>query len=365
MGLSLEPRPVPSRAMQWVSPLLALLGTAVFAGLLLLWLGKEPGQGLRVFFLTPMSSLRGWSEIGLRMTPLLLCALGLALCYRANVWNIGAEGQLVVGGIAGGAVALLAGAQSPAGFFVLVLLGGGVAGAAWGGLIAWLRDRFHANEILVSLMLTYIAQLLLMYLVHGPLKDPNGYNFPYSATFEAAALVPLILAPTRLNLGLPLALVAALLMALFLWRAFAGFRLQVAGQAPRAAAYAGFDSRRGLWLSLTVCGALAGLAGALEVAGPIGQLTPSISPGYGFSAIIVAWLGRLNPLGCVVAAWVLSVVTIGGELAQSRMGLPNALSGVLQGVLLLVLLAWDTLVTQRVAWRDIRTSVATAGVAER
>lgn len=343
-----EPRPHVPVAMRLVAPLLALLFTALSAVLLMIWMGKDPVQGLRVFFVTPMENLRGWGEIGLRMTPLLLCALGLSLCYRANVWNIGAEGQLVVGGIAGGAVGLLAGPDTFGGFFMLVLLAGALAGAAWGGLIALLRDRFNANEILVSLMLVYVAQFFLMYLVHGPLKDPDGYNFPYSAYLEVAASVPKIMPPTRLNLGFVLALVAVVVMLVFLGRSYLGFRIQVAGAAPRAASYAGFSASQGIWVSLLVCGALSGLAGAIEVAGPIGQLTPSISPGYGFAAIIVAWLGRLNPLGCVLAAFVMSVVYIGGELAQSRLGLPNAISGVLQGVLLLSLLTVDALSGLRV-----------------
>jgi len=333
------------------SPLLAIITTALFACLLFIWMGKDPLAGLRVFFFAPMQNLRGWGEIGLKMTPLLLAAVGLVLCYRANVWNIGAEGQLVVGGICGGTIALMAQPASWSGFFVLVMIGGAIGGALWGAIIALLKDRFNANEILVSLMLTYVAQLLLMYLVHGPLKDPNGYNFPYSASFEMAALIPRILPPTRLNLGFVLAVIAAIGVAVFLARSFAGYRLLVAGAAPRAARYAGFSSRQALWISLLACGALSGLAGAIEVAGPIEQLTPSISPGYGFAAIIVAWLARLSPLGCIWAAFVMSVVYIGGELAQSRLGLPNAISGVLQGVLLLSLLVADALMGYRLRRR--------------
>ncbi len=346
-GWRIERRPTVSPLAWLASPVLALIATAGVAGLLFVWTGKEPWSALQVFFLEPMNGLRGWGEIGLKMTPLLLAALGLTLCYRANVWNIGAEGQLVAGGTLAGAVALLADQHSPSAFFVLVMLAGALGGLLWGCLIALLRDHFNANEILVSLMLTYVAQLLLMYLVHGPLKDPNGYNFPYSASFEAAALIPRILLPTRLNLGFVLALVAAVLVAVWLARSHAGYRLQVAGAAPRAAAYAGFSARQSIWLSLLACGALAGLAGALEVAGPIEQLTPSISPGYGFAAIIVTWLARLSPLGCIWAAFVMSVVYIGGELAQSRLGLPNAISAVLQGVLLISLLTADALV----GWR--------------
>lgn len=346
-GWRIEARDHPPALLRLFSPVLAIVATALFAALLLISIGKNPVQGLGVFFVTPMENLRGWGEIGLRMTPLLLCALGLAVCYRANVWNIGAEGQLVMGGVAGGAVGLLAGPDSFGGFFVLVLMAGMLGGALWAAIVALLRDRFNANEILVSLMLVYVAQFFLMYLVHGPLKDPDGYNFPYSAFFEPAANIPLILSPTRLNLGFVIAIVAAIALAIMLSRSYLGYRLQVAGAAPRAARYAGFSERQGIWVSLLMCGALSGMGGALEVAGPIGQLTPSISPGYGFAAIIVAWLGRLNPLGCILAAFAMSVVYIGGELAQSRLGLPNAISGVLQGVMLISLLVFDTVIGYR------------------
>jgi len=358
MGWRVQARAHPSTVLRLFSPVLAIIATAAFAALMLIWMGKNPIQGLGVFFVTPMENLRGWGEIGLRMTPLLLCALGLAVCYRANVWNIGAEGQLVMGGVAGGTVGLLAGPESFGAFFVLVLIAGMMGGALWAGIVALLRDRFNANEILVSLMLVYVAQFFLMYLVHGPLKDPDGYNFPYSAFFESAANIPMILPPTRLNLGFVLAIIAAVALSIMLSRSYLGYRLQVAGAAPRAARYAGFSERQGIWVSLLICGALSGMAGALEVAGPIGQLTPSISPGYGFAAIIVAWLGRLNPLGCVLAAFAMSVVYIGGELAQSRLGLPNAISGVLQGVMLISLLVFDTASGYRVQ-RDARQTQPT------
>jgi general nucleoside transport system permease protein len=348
IGLRLEPRPVPSTLMGWLSPAVALAVTAAFGAGLFVALGKDPVAGLRVFFVTPLETVRGWTEVGLKMTPLLLAALGLAICYRSNVWNIGAEGQLIFGGIAAGGVALLATPDSPRTFVVAVLAAGVVGGMFWAALTAGLRDRFNANEILVSLMLTYVAQLWLMYLVHGPWKDPKGFNFPYSRTFELAATVPRILPPTRLHVGIVVALVAALAVWLFLARSRAGFRLQVGGMAPLAARYAGFGSRQGLWTSLLLCGGLAGIAGAFEVAGPIGQLTPSISPGYGFAAIIVAWLGRLHPVGCVFGAFVMALVYIGGELSQSRLGLPNAITGVFQGMLLLALLSADTLIHYRI-----------------
>lgn len=203
-------------------------------------------------------------------------------------------------------------------------------------------------------MLTYIAQLLLLYMVNGPLKDPNGMNFPQSMVFDSAFVLPTLVAGTRLHVGFLFMLAMAAAMTLFVFRSFAGYRLQVGGLAPQAARYAGFSSRAALWTALLVSGGLAGIAGAFEVAGPIGQLLPSISPGYGFAAIVVAFVGRLHPLGTVLGAIVMSLFYIGGELAQSRLGLPAAITGVFQGMLLFFLLACDTLIEYRLRWRAHR-----------
>ena len=345
--LRLEARPAPSVLMGYAAPVIALAATVVFGTLLFIALGKDPLASLKVFFVTPLESLRGASEVALKMIPLLLCSLGLAICYRSNVWNIGAEGQLVVGAVAAGGMALLAPADAPRAFFVLVLFAGVAGGMAWAAITAWLRDQFNANEILVSLMLTYVGSLLLIYLVNGPWKDPKGFNFPYSKTFDAVAMVPKLFAGTRLSWGIVIALVVLVAVWIFLGRSKAGFRLQVAGQAPLAARFAGFPAREGIWVSLLLCGALSGLAGALEVAGPLGQLTPQISPGYGFAAIIVAWLGRLHPGGCLFASFIMALIYIGGELSQSRLGMPAAITGVFQGMLLLALLTADTFIHYR------------------
>ncbi len=231
-----------------------------------------------------------------------------------------------------------------------------IGGALWASITAWLRDRFNANEILVSLMLVYVAQQLISWLVQGPWRDPNGYGFPQTELFAAAARVPILSDGSRLNGGGALALLAALAIWWLLARSVIGFQLKVVGLAPRAAHYAGFSSRRALWISLLISGALAGLAGGLEVAGPIGQLTGTISPGYGFAAIIVAFVGRLHPVGVILASLVMALFYIGGELAQSRLGLPSALTGVYQGLLLFFLLACDTLVNYRV--QLVRTATA-------
>jgi len=351
-SFALVARATPSRLFAWLSPVIAILLTLAAGAWLFALMGKDPVQGLRVFLLEPLSSVRALSELALKATPLILVGTGLAVCFRANIWNIGAEGQLIAGAIAGGGIALLATRESTRAFVPMILLASALGGAAWAAITAWLRDRFNANEILVSLMLVYVAQLLLAWLVQGPLKDPAGYGFPQSRLFEAAARMPLLIEGTRLNIGFVLALAAVGFIWALLARSVIGFQLRVSGLAPLAARYAGYSGRRVLWFSLLLSGAFAGLAGGLEAAGPIGQLSPTISPGYGFAAIIVAFVGRLHPVGIVLAAFVMALFYIGGELAQSRLGLPSALTGVYQGLLLSFLLACDTLVGHRLQWRS-------------
>jgi simple sugar transport system permease protein len=354
--LKLEARPQPSKAMALASPLVALALTALLAAILFAALGKDPARGLAVFFVEPLNGVRALTEVLLKATPLIVIGLGLAVCYRSNVWNIGAEGQFLLGAVAGGGVALWLTTQGivlpkPVGV-PLVLLAGVLGGMAWAAIVALLRDRFNANEILVSLMLVYVAQQLVNWLVFGPWKDPQGFNFPQTKTFHASTWLPLLVDRTRLNIGFLVALAAVALVWLFMFRSYRGYQLQVGGLAPAAARYAGFSSRGALWLALMISGGLAGLAGALEAAGPLRQLTPHISTGLGFTAIIVVFVGRLHPLGIVFAGVLLSMMLIGGELAQSRLGLPNALTGVFQGLLLVLLLACDTLIHYRLRWKS-------------
>lgn len=346
-----EMRAQPSAWWRYASPLLALAITVLVGVSLFALLGKDPLKGLQVFFWEPVRTPYALGELLLKATPLLLIALGLAVCFRSNVWNIGAEGQFVLGALTGGGVALLAGPDSGPWMSAAVLLAGVAGGMAWAGITALLRDRFHANEILVSLMLVYVAVQLLGYFVYGPWKDPLGYNFPQSKTFEAVVRIPRLFEGSRLNLGLPIALLLAAGIWAYLFRTLSGFALQVGGLAPAAARFAGFSSRRALWVTLLLSGGLAGLAGALEVAGPIGQLTPYVPAGYGFAAIIVAFVGRLHPTGIVLSSLLMSLFYIGGELAQSRLGLPKSITGVFQGLLLFSLLACDTLITYRIRWR--------------
>jgi general nucleoside transport system permease protein len=352
--LKLEARPEPSKLMSVMSPLLALAITVVIGTALFVMLGKDPMRGLYIFFVEPLKSVYALTELAVKATPLILIALGLAVCFRSNVWNIGAEGQFIVGGIAAAGVAMTATQETGRWIVVLVLLAGVFGGMVWAGIVAFLRDRFNANEILVSLMLVYVADQVLGYMVYGPWKDPAGFNFPQTITFLKSTSVPKLFPGFRVNIGLIIALIAVAAFWVLLFRTYAGFQLQVGGLAPAAARYAGFSSRRALWTALLLSGGMAGLAGALEVAGPLGQLTPYVPAGYGFAAIIVAYVGRLHPVGIVFSGVLMSMFYIGGELAQSRLGLPKSLTGVFQGLLLFTLLACDTLIHYRVRWQAAR-----------
>ena len=348
--LKFETRPEPSRVMSIGSPLLALAITVVVGVALFVVLGKDPVKGLQVFFVEPVKSVYALSELALKATPLLLIALGLAVCFRSNVWNIGAEGQYIIGAVFAGGIAMQADAGTGRWIVVVILLAGIAGGMVWAGIVALLRDRFNANEILVSLMLVYVADMVLNYLVYGPWKDPQGYNFPQTITFLKATQIPRLMDGMRTNIGVLIALAAVGAFWILMFRTYAGFQLEVGGLAPAAARYAGFSSRKALWTALLLSGGMAGLAGALDVAGPLGQLTPHVPSGYGFAAIIVAFVGRLHPVGAVFSAILMSMFYIGGELAQSRLGLSKSLTGVFQGMLLFALLACDTLIYYRVRW---------------
>ncbi len=345
--LRLEARPQPSQVWSYGSPILALLITVLIGVAMFVALGKDPLRGLEMFFWLPINSGYAVGELLVKATPLLIIALGLAVCFRSNVWNIGAEGQYIIGAIFAGGVALLADKGTGAWIVVPVVLAGVLGGMLWAAITALLRDRFNANEILVSLMLVYVAVQLLSYMVGGPWKDPQGFNFPQSKTFEAVTRIPRMFDGSRVSIGVIFAVVGVLGLWIFLFRTRAGFAQQVGGLAPAAARYAGFSSRRALWTALLISGGAAGLAGALEVAGPIGQLTTYLPAGYGFAAIIVAFVGRLHPVGMVFSALLMSMFYIGGEMAQSRLGLTKSLTGVFQGLLLFSLLACDTLVNYR------------------
>lgn len=355
MLLKLVPRVGTSRRMRVVSPILAAGLTLLAGAILFTLLGRDPVRGLMVFFVHPVDT---WIEVGdlmLKASPLLLCALGLAVGFRGNVWNIGAEGQLIVGAICGGSVALAFHESSSFIVLPLMIVAGALGGMAWAAIPAFLRTRFNANEILTSLMLTYVAVQLLGYLVHGPLRSPDSFNFPISRDFSEAATLPIVWTAGSTHLGV---LIAGLLVPvawLLMQRSFLGFQVRVAGLAPRAADYAGFSGSRVIWVGLLAGGATAGLAGLFEVAGPIGKLQSQISPGYGFAAIIVAFVGRLHPVGILFASLLLALLYVGGDTAQIELKLSPAVTGVFQGLLLFFVLGTDVLVRYRIKLARSRT----------
>lgn len=355
MFYRLEPRGEHSRIWSYGSPLLAIILTILTMMLIFALLGQPPIKGIETFLIQPVASVSGLSALLVRAAPLIMIGIGLALCYRANVWNIGGDGQFTMGALAGGGLAL---ALPNAAFwwcYPLVLGVGILGGMAWAGLVAWLKLKFNANEILTSLMLVYTAHLILVWLVSGPWRDPQGFGFPQSAMFGPGATTPTFGA-TSIHLGCILAPVLALLVWQVLARSVLGFQLRVVGQAPRAARYAGFSNAKLTWIALLVSGGLSGLAGIIEVTGPVGQLTTSITPGYGFSAVIVAFLGRLHPVGIIFAGLLLALSYLGGASAQINLNMPNAITGIFQGVLLFYLLGADVLILHRV--RRVRSQGA-------
>ncbi|MFO1349782.1 MAG: ABC transporter permease [Gammaproteobacteria bacterium] len=348
MAIKFEPRPQASRLMAYASPLIAVALTLITGFLLSGLLGMNPLKAFYAFFIAPIDDFYGLGELLLKATPLALIAIGLAIGYRANVWNIGAEGQLTLGAIVGGGLALYFNQTESRFLLPAMIVAGALGGMIWAAIPAFLRTRFNTSEILVSLMLNYVAALILNYLVQGPWRDPGGYNFPQSEMFGAAATVPVLIEGTRLHIGALIALAAVILGWVFIQKSFLGYQMQVAGLADIAAHYAGFNRKRMIWLGMLAGGLAAGIAGLLEVAGPIGQLTPTISPGYGYAAIIVAFVGRLHPLGILLASLLMSLLYLGGESAQMELGLPSAVTGVFQGILLFFLLAADLFINFRI-----------------
>jgi simple sugar transport system permease protein len=349
MRFELTPRASISGVWRALAPVLAFVTAFLIAGIVVWLMGRSPLAAFQVYVTQPLSDPWALQEILVKATPLALIAIGLSYCFRANLWNIGAEGQYVIGAVLGSWLALRThGTEAGAWVLPAMMVAGIVGGALYGLIPAFLKTRFGVNEILTSLMLVYIAQLVLDYLVRGPWRDPKGFNFPQSVTFDPSATLPAIFEAGRVHYGFTFALIAVLVTSVVLGRTLFGYRLRLSGDAPRAARFAGFNSKTTTLAVFGISGGLAGLAGISEVAGQIGQLQPSISPGYGFTAITVAFLGRLNPIGILVAALVVSLTFIGGESAQIMLKLPLDLTQAFQGILLLCVLAADALVSNRI-----------------
>jgi simple sugar transport system permease protein len=360
--LRLEKRPVPSRAWTVATPVLAVLLTMVAGGVMFQLLGKDPFVAIRTIFWDPVFGEFAWyfrGQLLVKAGPLILIAVGLSMGFRAGIWNIGAEGQYIIGAICGAAVGLAFYPLEAWFIFPLMVVAGGLGGWAWAMIPALLKTRFRTNEILVSLLLVYVAEQLLAAMALGRLRNPEGGGFPGSrnlSQYDSAANLELI-PGTGMHWGVVAAFVAVIFGYILLQRHVLGYQIRLAGQAPRAARFGGVNPNRLVVFCLGLSGALAGLAGMFEVAGPAGQISIDFNSGYGFTAIIVAFLGRLDPLGILLAGLLMALTYIGGENAQSNLGLPSAAIQAFQGMLLFFLLALDLLSNFRVrlAVRKVKT----------
>ncbi len=364
MRIELIRRPERSKAMVWLSPVIAVALTLVVGALIFAASGIDPLRGLYVYFLEPLTLPFTLYELVVKAIPIVIIAVGLALCYLSNVWNIGAEGQLTVGAIFGSLIPILLPGFQTVATLPLMLAMGVLGGALFAAIPALLKTRFGTNEILTSLMLVYVATYLLDWLVRGPLRDPQGFGFPGSRSFTDFQVMPILFPGSRVHLGLIIALVVAIGGWFLLRKTITGFAITTLGQAPRAGAFAGFSRQRMTILVFVISGGLAGLAGISEVAGPVGKLDVVISPGYGFTAIIVAFLGRLNPAAIVVAGLVLALSYIGSERAQIVLGMSSQTGRVFQGLLLFFVLACDTFILYRVRFVKAPSGPAVARAAE-
>ncbi|MEL6205003.1 MAG: ABC transporter permease [Pseudomonadota bacterium] len=350
----LEKRPTPSAFWQWATPLVAVLLTMVAGGLMFAALGQPPLEAIRIIFWDPLfnDQFASYSrpQLLVKAGPLILIATGLAMGFRAGIWNIGAEGQYILGAICGAAAGLALYPSDSALIFPLMIVCGALGGLVWAMIPALLKTAFRTNEILTSLLLVYVAEQLLAAMALGPLRNPEGGGFPGSRNFrqwEAASNQELI-AGTGMHWGVATAFIAVILAYVLLSRHLTGFHIRLAGQAPRAARFAGVNPTRLVIFCFGISGALAGLAGLFEVTGPAGQISIDFGAGYGFTAIIVAFLGRLHPIGILLAGLLMALTYIGGELAQLMLGIPAAAIQLFQGMLLFFLLGVDVLTNYRI-----------------
>ena len=327
-------------------PLLSLVAALAVGALFLTLTGRDPVEVYEAMFKGALGSRYGLSETVVKAIPLMLCALGISAAFRMQLWNIGAEGQFYMGAFAASWLPLTF-PELPA---VLMLPGmmllGAAAGGLWGLAPAVLRARWKVNEIITTLMFNYVAILWVDYLVYGPWKDPKGFNFPLSAKFPAAAALPTF-GDSRIHMGLFI----ALLLAVFFWIIFEksrwGYEIKVIGSSESAARYAGMNISRNIFQVMILSGAVCGLAGMTEVSGIVGRLQPGLSPGYGYTAIIVAWISKLHPAAILVVSVLFGGLQVGGFFVQT-MGVPASVSSMLQGAVLFFVVGGEFLTKYRI-----------------
>ena len=346
MQLRLERRAEQSRMMSVLSPILAIVLSVVTFFIIFALMKIDPLRALYLYFIDPLTAFWSIETVIIKAAPIILIAVGLSFCYQSNVWNIGAEGQYAVGAIFGSIIPIYFPDWGGVVPLTLIMLMGILGGMLYAAIPAWLKNRFNANETLTTLMLVYIANLMVDYLARTPWRDPAGHNFPNSHPFIDGQMLPVIFGDS-VRLNVIFVLVAVGVAWFMTERTMTGFQIRVLGQSPRAGAFGGFDRKRMVMLTMLISGGLAGLAGISEVAGSIGQFRTTISPGYGFTAIIVAFLGRLHPLGILFAGLLLALSYMGGEGAQVSLGISDQTTAVFQGMLLFYVLACDTLIYYR------------------
>lgn len=347
MRIKFEKRAAPSRKMLFLTPIAAVIFTMVIGAILFDALGYDGLRTVKEIFFTPVLASYKWLDVATKAAPLILIGLGLSLSNQAKVWNIGAEGQYIAGALAGAWVAYLTPHVESYAVIVLMVIAGIIGGALWAAIPALLKTKFNVNEVLTTLMLVYVALQLLSYLITGPWKDPNGHNFPQTAAFTDWQILPRAIAGTYIPPGLLVAFILMLAFWLIVSRSVYGFEVRVVGAAPSAARYAGFSANRTVWTTLLISGGMAGFAGILEATSQLGQINLGFPSGYGFTAIIVSFLGRLHPVGVFIAGIVLAITYVGGQVAQTAVHVPSASGGIFQALLLFLILAGDMLVRYR------------------
>ena len=349
--INIQKRDNHSNLIFYLSPIFAIFLTLFFGSFIFLMLDLSPLESFKIFFISPISNSYGLSELLVKASPLAIIALGLSYCFKNNIFNIGAEGQLTMGAIFGGGVGLFFHESSSIFLLPTMIFFGAVGGAFWASLPAILKTKFNTNEILTSLMLTYIAIFILDYLVVGPWKDPNGYGLPKSRPFPDSGRLPQLFDGLRVHIGIYFALLIAIISYFIFKKTLFGFKLKVTGFSAKASKYAGFKNNKLIIYTFVISGACAGLAGIFEVSGPIGLLYRDISPNYGFTAIIVAFLGRLNPIGIVLSSLLIALTYLGAEDAQLFLKIPSAVGFVFQGLVLFFLLGADFLNKYRIVYK--------------
>ena len=348
MRIKFEARTEFSKGVLLSVPLITILISVTVSSFILLALGKSPMMTMYSFFIAPFETFYSVTEIFLKFGPLLIISQALAIGFRAKVWNIGAEGQMVMGAIAATAIPVYFPDSTSFLLLPAMIILGAVGGMVWSGIAAFLKTQFNANEILVTLMLSSIAYQFLYYLLLGPWKDPMGFNFPQTVMFQDEALFTSLFTGVRFNTSIFLPILFTLGVWIIMEKSFIGFKLVAGGTAPKAAGYAGFSAKTAVWQSLLLAGFAAGIAGMSEVAGPIGQLQRSVTSGYGYSAIIVAFLGGLHPVGIIFASFFVAVIQIGGDIALVSADIPVSAVRVFQGLILVFYLATYTFVHYRI-----------------